>query len=126
MANKLASVRVNIRPQHLERLLSDAAKERLEKAGAILATEAKKSMRRGGGQEGEPSAPGEPPNVQSGTLRSSIQSAIENETTVVVGPTEKYGKYHEFGTRMHPQRPFMRPAYDRKKREILEQFEDMI
>ncbi len=89
----------------------------LKCAQAVEAT-AKRSMRKGGqrgrvgprgGRVQESSAPGTPPHVQMGALRASIASALDEETSVA-GPLEKYGKWHEFGTRMLPARPFMRPA----------------
>ena len=63
---------------------------------------------------GEPSAPGTPPNVQSGIGRGSITTAfVKASQSYIVGPSSPPAPYmggHEFGTRFHPPRPFMRPA----------------
>ena len=62
----------------------------------------------------EPSAPGTPPNVQSGIGRGSITTAfVKASQSYIVGPSSPPAPYmggHEFGTRYHPPRPFMRPA----------------
>lgn len=101
------------------------APSRLRRCAMLVESAAKRSMRSGGGEAEKPSPPGEPPHVQTGTLRSSISHAVIG-LRAVVGPTEKYGKYHEFGSRMHPQRPFMRPALRRMQRELPELFKGMI
>jgi len=97
----------------------------LIKCGLVVEREAKISMRTGGKVQdasgkikSKPSAPGTPPNVQEGNLKSSIQTAGPTNTgTILVGPTKEawYGKIHEFGSRFHPKRPFMRPALQRMK-----------
>ena len=65
-------------------------------------------------KHGTPSTPPAPPHQQSSALNRSIQFADTPEGTVIVGPTEKYGKVHEyggeFGGRHYPARPFMQPA----------------
>jgi len=62
----------------------------------------------------EPSAPGEPPHVQTGIGRGSIRHAwLKESLTAIVGPSSPPAPYmgvHEFGGRDHPPRPFMRPA----------------
>lgn len=62
----------------------------------------------------EPSAPGTPPNVQSGVGRGSITVAfVKASQSYIVGPSSPPAPYmaaHEFGSRYHPPRPFMRPA----------------
>ena len=100
----------------------------LLKCGALVEREAKKSMRKGGRRKGprggkvrEPSAPGTPPNVQTGNLRRSITYARIAKNRVLIGPTPMawYGKLHElggqFGRRYFPQRAFMIPALERAR-----------
>lgn len=86
----------------------------LDRLAMEVEREAKLSMRKGGGKAHVPSAPGTPPNVQTGNLRSSISWARMGASWVI-GPTTQgyYGRYHEHGSRRHPRRPFMRPALDR-------------
>lgn len=99
----------------------EAGLPRVAECAHMVETEAKRSMH-GGGKKHVPSPPGQPPHVQSGALRASIQ--VEGPTdrgTYLVGPTVWYGKLHEFGCvtkkgRHIPPRPFMRPARDRVMR----------
>ena len=102
----------------------------LMKCGALVEGEAKRSMQAGGRVKGRktgvPSAPGDPPHVQAGALRASIAYSATMEGTVVVGPTEWYGKVHEYGGRNHPQRPFMRPALARSRTMFPRQFKDAL
>jgi len=99
---------------HSHRVIADAVAKSdsaLMKAGHMLERRAKTLLSKGGGRNGEPSAPGEPPHLQTGALRSSVHTAKTKKGTVVVGPTEEYGAKHEFGLRNYPPRPFMRPAF---------------
>jgi len=99
--------------------------KRLLKCAALVKRDAMRSMKKGGGKKHTPSAVGVPPHAQLGNLRSSIQHALTG-ITAIVGPTEKYGAVHEFGSRTHPQRPFMRPALLRTRTEFADQFKDLI
>ena len=59
------------------------------------------------------SKPGEPPRVQSTTLRRSIFHDMHSFLPigiVGVGKEAPYGKWLEFGTRRMKPRPFMRPS----------------
>lgn len=51
--------------------------------------------------------------IDSGLLRDSVAVARPSKGVRTVGPTQEYGIFHEFGTRHHRARPFMRPALDR-------------
>ena len=97
----------------------------LKKCGALVEARMKKKLSKGGKKKAptklgdkkaefitEPSKAGEPPHLQTGNLRSSIQSAETPDGTVVVGPTTSawYGQIHEFGGANHPARPFARPS----------------
>lgn len=84
----------------------------LPKFAAAVERSAKTSMKSGGGRAGIPSPPGTPPHVQTGALRASISFA-RDDVSYVVGPTERYGRKHEFGIPPYPQRAFMRPALQR-------------
>jgi HK97 gp10 family phage protein len=61
-----------------------------------------------------PSKPGEPPHVQTGRLRQSIQPSPARVTgTVIEGEVStnvEYAPGLEYGTRKMAARPFMRPA----------------
>lgn len=85
---------------------------------------------------GSPSAPGEPPHLQSGTLRRSV--TVDGPTPEMfggyrgwkaqVGPTAVYGRVQELGGQtgwgVLPPRPYMTPAYDDVKPLLLPLFRD--
>ena len=115
----------------------EAAVSPLAKAGFLVETEGKRSLRTGGATAGarqarsdtsvywnsdlkrwvKASAVGQPPHTQSGNLRGSIQTAgparggwLGLSVVYVVGPTLQgfYGAVHEFSRRF--PRAFMFPA----------------
>ena len=45
--------------------------------------------------------------IKSGTLSQSIESKMDGDDTVVVGSSQEYAGYHQFGTKHMPARPFM-------------------
>lgn len=94
------------------RKVKNASDQKLARIAAAIERAAKVSMKAGGGSLREPSPPGTPPHVQTGTLRSSITFARAGRLRYIVGPTfiAKYGEKHEFGKEGLPPRPFMRPA----------------
>ncbi len=59
------------------------------------------------------SKPGEPPRVQTGTLRRAIKHEMHKKLPIArIGTVNlKYAKALEFGTRNMRARPFMRPAW---------------
>ena len=66
-----------------------------------------------------PSAPGEPPHVDTGTLRKSIFSEVHGDE-IIVGSTAKHSVYLEVGTSRMAARPFMKKslwdAYEKVKK----------
>lgn len=67
------------------------------------------------------SAPGEPPAVMTGQLRSSIKYRIVGELRVLrgeVGSKLKKAPMLEFGTRKMAARPFLRPTFQEELPEI--------
>lgn len=68
-----------------------------------------------------PSAPGEPPHTRSGTLLNSIVSLpVDKPIGAKVGSIGLgKGAYLEFGTSKMAARPFIWPALQAKKREIV-------
>jgi len=103
-----------------------ASLPRLERCGMIVEAEAKRLLSRGGGPRHRPSRPGTPPHLQFGTLRGSVAHALTATEGCIVGPTAHYGKFHEYGTRIHPKRPFMRPALMSAAHRFPSQFRGMI
>lgn len=79
-----------------------------------------------GGKVHRASAPGEPPAVDTGRLRSSITHEVKiqgNEVSGLVGTNVEYAKYLELGTNKMAARPFLRPAVFNNKGEIIRQFQ---
>lgn len=114
--------------------VADASTMPLKKCAVAVMREAKLSMRTGGGLDRTPSDPGTPPNVQSGTLRASVNFALDSaagiggrRTVAVVGPTRNawYGKIHEYGGKVHPERPFMAPALEAARTNFAHLFKNM-
>ncbi len=63
------------------------------------------------------------PQVQTGRLRSSIIHNIisgEGGITAEIGTNVKYSKYLEFGTVNMPPYPFLFPAVESKRAEIID------
>jgi hypothetical protein len=56
-----------------------------------------------------PSAPGEPPHLQTGRLRASVAHAVEG-LVGRVGTNLDYGRWLELGTRLCAARPWLRRA----------------
>lgn len=60
-----------------------------------------------------PSAPGDPPGVDTGALRNSINVRKIRARTYQIADGVEYGIHLEFGTRRMGARPFMRPMAQR-------------
>lgn len=67
----------------------------------------------------EASVDGEPPRVQTGRLRASITHRMISETTGEVGTSADYAIYLEFGTSRTMKHPFLVPALEMKRDEVL-------
>lgn len=89
----------------------------LGRAGALVRTVARRSLRRRGVKK-LPSRPGQPPKT-TGPLKRSILFEVEKDkSAVVIGPSsdivDDVGTAHEFGGQFRgvqfPKRPFMGPA----------------
>lgn len=63
-----------------------------------------------------PSAPGDPPGVDTGALRNSMKWVSEGKFKRLIQDGIEYGAYLEFGTENMAARPFMSPAFERKRR----------
>jgi len=66
------------------------------------------------------SAPGQPPATDTGQLVSSIQHwESDDGLTIAVGTNLETAKYLEYGTTKMQPRPFMNPAVDMNRAEIV-------
>ncbi len=88
-------------------------------------------------REANRSTPGEPPHVQTGTLKRSIGFEIVNKFTGDEGhigarlgfkasgskiSSSTYGKWLEIGTRLMAARPHLRPALIKSRFKIIREF----
>lgn len=103
----------------LKGLDSRSAKKRISSAvyvaGDMMRVEAALSISAGAvsGKNHKPSAPGTPPNYDSGLLADSIETREIAEFEVEVAATAPYAAALELGTSKMAERPFMRPAAER-------------
>jgi HK97 gp10 family phage protein len=91
-------------------------------AGQEIELEAERSITAGSisGKNHVPSAPGQPPNADTRLLDSSIETNVvaQNPPTVHVTSNAPYSAALEFGTSRMAERPFMRPALQKKRGEV--------
>jgi len=92
-----------------EKEILDGLQRSLEKVGAIVERQAKINVSQTTGH----------PKVQTGRLRASIIHET-NQDSVSIGTNVVYGKYLEFGTSKMPPYPWLFPAVELKKPEIIE------
>lgn len=111
---------------HIRRLQALAAESEREVSAALFAggemiqVEAQRSITAGAvsGKAHVPSAPGEPPNNDTGVLANNIETTQPAKLRVRVTSSAGYSAGLEFGTSKVAARPFMRPARDKKKAEV--------
>jgi HK97 gp10 family phage protein len=113
--------------RHKKRLqnMRQAAKQitaALYSAGQDIELEAEHSITQGSvsGKGHVPSAPGQPPNRDTGTLDTNIETTIEaqNPPTVHVTSNAPYSAALEYGTSKMAERPFMRPATEKNRKKV--------
>ena len=68
---------------------------------------------------------GDAPNTDTGRLVSSVQVEITAKY-VYVGTSLKYGAWLEYGTRAMNARPWLYPALERKRKEIVKLFKSEV
>lgn len=92
-----------------------AGGEALKAEAAHLITEGAIS-----GRNHVPSRPGEPPNEDTGHLRTNIEVTQPAPLRVEVSSNARYSAALEFGSSKMQARPFMAPAARRTRKEIVE------
>lgn len=113
--------------KHSDRLKKMAARtpqevlRALYRAGQLVELEAEFSITNGSisGEGHVPSLPGEPPNADTRFLDTNIQTEIGGPTHVNVESKAPYSAALEFGTSKMAARPFMRPALQKKRAEVV-------
>ncbi len=90
----------------------DEVGKALYAAGSLIEIEAEISITRGAvsGKHHVPSAPGEPPNRDTGQLDLNIETVRVEPLKVEVSSNAPYSRALEFGNSKMAERPFMRPA----------------
>lgn len=70
------------------------------------------------GKNHVPSAPGTPPNNDSGVLAGNIEARVTGVAKAETSSNAPYAGAQEFGSESQglPERPYMRPAAERSKR----------
>jgi HK97 gp10 family phage protein len=66
-----------------------------------------------------PSLPGDPPNEDTGVLRTHIETTQPAPLKVEVSSNAPYSAALEFGSSKMAERPYMRPATARKRKEVV-------
>ena len=89
--------------------------------GESIQIEAQLSITQGAvsGKNHVPSKPGEPPNQDTGRLGDNIETVQKMQLLVEVSSNAPYSADLEFGTSKMAARPFMRPARDKKRAEVV-------
>lgn len=108
-----------------KQITSPKATATLQKAlrvgGEMIQTAAQISITTGAvsGKNHIPSLPGQPPNNDSGVLAGSIETNDTGRLQVTVSANAEYAVPLEFGSSKMAPRPFLRPARDTKRKEVV-------
>lgn len=70
------------------------------------------------GKNHVPSKPGEPPNQDTGVLSNNIETVQVAPLRVEVSSNAPYAADLEFGTSKMAERPYMRPAVAKRRKEV--------
>lgn len=110
----------------LKAMAADTAREVVAKlyiAGQRIELDAERSITAGSvsGKNHVASAPGQPPNRDTGVLDGNIETTIaaQNPPTVLVSSNAPYAAALEFGTSRMAERPYMRPATARNRDDVV-------
>lgn len=99
-------------------------------AGQDIEIEAERSITQGSvsGKGHVPSRPGQPPNADTRYLDTNIETTIEaqNPPTVHVTSHAPYSAALEYGTSKMAERPFMRPAVEKNRKNIAEKVKEAV
>lgn len=121
--------------RHLRRLRTLGGPEVVRIAGAIayegadtIKAEAQRLISAGSvsGKGHVPSAPGEPPNFDTGTLSRKIVTEQTGKLSAEVRSEAPYAAALERGTSKMAARPYMRPARDAKAKQIRKRFAEQM
>lgn len=105
----MADVTIRSYRKEREKEILDGLQKGLEKVGLIVERQAKINVSQSSGH----------PQVVTGRLRSSITHEV-SPGEVVIGSNVVYSKFLEFGTAHNPPYPFLFPAVESSKPQIIE------
>jgi HK97 gp10 family phage protein len=106
----MSTVTIKSYRKEREKEIIDGLQKGLEKAGLIVERQAKINVTQ---------SPPKHPQVQTGRLRASITHNV-SPGEVEIGSNVVYSKYLEFGTSKMSPHPFLFPAVELKKPQIIE------
>jgi HK97 gp10 family phage protein len=109
----MTSVTVKSHRIEVEGKLNSNLQKSFEKVGLIVERQAKINVSQSTGH----------PRVQTGRLRGSITYNV-NDKDVEIGSNVYYSKYLEFGTSKMPPYPWLFPAVESKRQEIIQAFKE--
>ena len=109
---------------HMSRHSAIEVAKRLYKAGQDIELDAEFSITAGSvsGEGHFPSKPGEPPNADTRHLDTNIETKLVDtyRPSVTVTSHADYSAALEYGTEHIDARPFMRPALEKNKKQVVE------
>lgn len=94
----------------------------------MIRSEAHRSIVAGAvqGKHHVPSAPGEPPNRDTGQLDSSLVTEVSGPLSATVTANTPYAAALEFGTEKMAERPYIRPAITKKSPDMVRLLEKVV
>lgn len=117
---RAVNIEINVDTSKLDRMLADvpaalarAQKQALKDIGAEVVSQADRAFKH---PHYRPSPwaprknnadPERPLLYKSGSMRHELKYSLDGDDTVVIGTPHAYAKYHQFGTKHMPARPFM-------------------
>lgn len=117
----MSNIKVKWYGDRVQKKFEYVLKGRMEDAMRNMVDHVKEKISRGNKRGGNPSAPGEPPKVVTGRLRSSISWNVRTNPIVgVFGSNVVYARYLEKGTAVMEKRPFLIPSLFERSRQIVE------
>ena len=114
----------NKHSDRLKRMTQQTAKElakALYKGGQLIELDAERSITAGSisGKNHVPSLPGQPPNADTRFLDGNIETEIGGPTLVTITSKAPYSAALEYGTSKMAARPFMRPATEKHRKDVI-------
>ena len=120
--------RVNRAFRKLPERLTASTRKAIRKGGLMIRATATVSLRQPGkgrlyirgAVRHRASAPGDPPASDTGRLLGSIEMVLlDGGLAAEIGTALDYGRFLEFGTSKMAARPFLRPAWERHRKQIV-------